>query len=79
MRAVLPIRGLPNERNRGKKRGEILYRRRIGEFSFKKVYFKESKENGEVKLYLSVRHAINFIFIHFFSQRVYYLILIFTL
>ena len=58
LEALLPIRGLPNERNRCKKRGEILYGRRIGDFSFQKAHFKENEKNGMGKLYLSVRHVI---------------------
>ena len=55
---MLPIRRLPNERNQCKKKGEILYERRIGEFSFNLVYFKVNEKNGVGKLYLSVRHVI---------------------
>ena len=32
--------------------------RRVGEFSFNLVYFKEIEKNGVGKLYLSVRHGM---------------------
>ena len=39
--------------------------RRVGEFSFNLVYFKENKKNGVSKLYLSVRHGMKICWVAF--------------